>query len=249
MVPEEKTTCRNCGEICDNAYCPVCGQRTSVYRVTFKETFHDLADNLFSISAPLPRTLRCLVVDPGKMLRDYLQGKRKQYYKPISFFILTTVFYLFIRWSIDFDIQGIVVSTQTAVEQMGQDNIAKARGFMFRNINNLLFFFVFSLSLSLKTFFYRKYALSEYVAVAFYLVGFYSLLTTVNIFYIKYVNPQVQFIAILVMAVYFIYAMVRFFEKRPFWVVVKSFIAYTLAYLSYGFLAFVFSFLVVLLDS
>ena len=183
------------------------------------------------------------------MLREYLQGKRKKYYKPISFFILTTVFYLFIRWSIDFDIQGTVVSTQTAVEQMGQDNIVKARGFMFRNINNLLFFFVFSLSLSLKTFFYRKYTLSEYVAVAFYLVGFYSLLTTINIFYIKYINPQVQFIAILVMSVYFIYAMVRFFEKKPFWVAVKSFIAYSLAYLGYGFLAFGFSFLVVVLDS
>ena len=244
----ESNTCNNCGQKTKGAYCGYCGQRSTVYKVTFRETFHDLADNLFSISAPLPRTLKLLVVNPGKLLRDYLQGKRKSYYKPISFFILATVFYLFIRWLIDFDIRGTVVSTDSAIEQMGEDNISRARDFMFRNINNLLFFFVLSMSLALKTFFYRKYLLSEYIAVSFYLVGFYSLITAINIFYIKYVDPKTQYLAILAMAAYFVYAMIRFYIKKPVWVAIKSLVVYVLAYLGYGFLAFGFSYLIVVLN-
>ena len=217
-------------------------------KVTFRETFDDLADNLFSISAPLPRTIRELAIRPGQMFRNYLAGKRKRYYKPISFFILATIIYLFFRWTIDFDIRGEVISTDSAIEQMGQNNIIRARDFMFRNINNLLFFFVLSLSLTLKIFFYKKYMLSEYVAIAFYLVGFYSLITSVNIFYVKYVNPDTQYLAILTMAVYFIYAMIRFFEKSPVWVGFKSMLAYFLAYVGYGSLAFGFSYLIVTLN-
>ena len=145
-------TCRNCGKSIKNQFCEYCGQRTSVDKVTFTETFHDLVDNLFSISAPLPRTIRDMAIRPGKMFRDYLAGKRKQYYKPISFFILATIIYLFFRWLIDFDIRGEVISTESAIEQMGQNNIIRARDYMFRNINNLLFFFVLSLSFMLKIF-------------------------------------------------------------------------------------------------
>ena len=241
-------SCKNCGQITSGAYCNNCGQRSSVYKVTFKETFNDLADNLLSISAPLPNTLKYLILDPGKLLREYLQGRRKSYYKPISFFILATVIYIFLRWLIDFDIRGTVITTDSAVEQLGENNMARARDFMFRNINNLLFFFVFSLSLMLKMFFYKKYLLSEYIAVAFYLVGFYSLITSINIFYIKYVDRGTQFLAILAMALYFIYAMVRFFDKNPIRVGIKSLAAYVLAYLGYGILAFGFSYLIVVLN-
>ena len=240
--------CKNCGYTTSLPYCGHCGQRSSVGKVTFKETFQDLADNLFSISAPLPRTINTLVLNPGLLFREYLQGKRKKYYKPISFFILATVFYLFMRWLFDFDIRGTVITTDSAVEQLGENNMARARDFMFRNINNLLFFFVFSLSLILKVFFYKKYMLSEYVAVAFYLVGFYSLITSVNILYIKYVNPGVQFLAILAMAGYFVYAMIRFFNKKPIRVGFKSLVVYVLAYLGYGILAFGFSYLIVVLN-
>ena len=90
--------------------------------------------------------------------------------------------------------------------------------------------------------------LSEYVAIAFYLVGFYSLITSINIFYVKYVDPGTQYLAILAMAVYFIYAMIRFFKKSPLWVGFKSILAYFLAYVGYGSLAFGFSYLIVLLN-
>ena len=244
---KETITCKNCGQLTATKFCPNCGQRSSVHRVTVRETAEDLADNLFSVSAPLVITVKNLFANPGKLLREYLGGQRKKYYKPISFFILTTAVYLFLRWIIDFDIRAHIDLDEATMEQVDEDLLSQARFFMFQNINTLAFFFVLTMSLALKVFFYKNYKLIEYVAVAFYLNGVYSMFATMNIFYIKYVNPQVQYLAILVMAVYFVYAIVRFFEKRPFWVGFKSIIVYFLAYIGYVFLSFNLSYLIVFL--
>ena len=245
----ETNFCKNCGQLTTTKYCANCGQRSSVHKVTLQETFEDLADNLFSVSAPLVITIKDLFTNPGNLLREYLGGKRKKYYKPIPFFILTTVFYLFMRWAINFDMYGTVISTDTVIEQMGQENIVRAQGFMFQNINSLAFFFVLTMSLALKVFFYKEYMFSEYVAIAFYLNGVYSLLATINIFYMKFINPQIQYLAILIMSVYFIYVMIRFFQVRAWWVGIKSILAYFLAYLGYGILAFGFSYLIVVMST
>ncbi len=243
----EANNCRNCGQRTITKYCANCGQRSSVYKVTLKETFEDLADNLFSLSAPLITTIKNLFSNPGKILREYLGGKRKKYYKPVSFFILTTAIYLFLRWSIGFEIQGEINLDQSTMDQVDPDSLTRARDFMFQNINSLAFFFVLSMSLMLKAFFFNKYMFTEYVAVAFYLNGVYILFSAINILFIKYINPQIQYLAILFMGVYFIYAMIRFFRDQPFWVSIKSVLAFFLAYAGYIFLAFNLSYLIVIL--
>ena len=241
----EPNSCRNCGHPTNTAYCSNCGQRSSVYKVTMRETFVDLADNLFSLSAPIIITLRTLFSNPGKLFREYLGGKRKKYYKPISFFILTTAVYLFLRWVIGFDIKAEINLDEATMEQVDANLLTQARNFMFQNINSLAFFFVLSMSMSLKTFFYKRYMFSEYVAVSFYLNGVYSMLATINIFYIKFINSKVQYLAILAMCAYFIYAMISFFEKPKFLVAIKAFFVYFIAYIIYIFLAFNFSYLIV----
>ena len=238
-------SCKNCGQEINTPFCSNCGQRSSVYKVTMRETFEDLADNLFSLSSPLFITLKTLIVNPGELLREYLSGKRKKYYKPISFFILTTAVYLFLRWSIGFDLRRGTEIEQSAADQINMDLASQAGYFMFQHINTLAFFLVLTMSIALKIFFFKKYKFIEYVAVAFYLNGIYSLLATLNIFYIKFVDYQVQYLAILVMGVYFVYAMIRFFQTRPIWVGLKSVIAYFAAYAGYLIMAFGLSYLIV----
>ena len=243
----ESNTCKNCGHKTTLAYCGNCGQRSSVHKVTTRETLEDLADNLFSISSPLVITMKSLIVNPGRLFREYLGGKRKKYYKPISFFILTTAVYLFLRWSIGFDIRRETEIEKSAADQINTDLVSQAGYFMFENINSLAFFLVLSMSIALKLFFFKKYMFIEYVAIAFYLNGIYSLLATLNIFYIKFVNYQVQYLAILAMGVYFVYAMIRLFQTRPILVGFKSVIAYFTAYVGYLVMAFGLSYLIVLI--
>ena len=248
-MDSETNYCKNCDQPTNSAYCANCGQRSSVHKVTMRETFEDLADNLFSLSAPIVITIKSLIRDPGKLLREYLEGKRKKYYKPISFFILTTAVYLFLRWSIAFDIRDNLNLDETTVKQADLDMVKQASYFMFQNINSLAFLLVFTMSLALKIFFFKKFTLAEYVAVSFYLNGVYSMLATVNIFYMKFINPRVQYLAILVMAVYFVYAMLKFFRHKPWLVAIKSVVVYFLAYAGYTILAFYLSYLIVLIKN
>lgn len=248
MSDPQSKYCKNCGSKAELSYCPNCGQRTSVYKVTFRETFNELTDNLISFGAPLPVTLRMLVLNPGVLFREYLGGKRKKYYRPISFFILSTLFYLFIRWAIDYE-DYFEISVGSNDGRIDWEQFYRARDYMFQNIKSLAFILVFTLAVSLKLFFRSQYSLAEYIAVSFYLNGFYSLLATLNLFFIQYVNSKIQYLAMVLMCAYFVYAMISFFQSQGLKIGIKSVLLYWLAYGVYVFLAINFSYLIVMFKS
>ncbi|MBT8284566.1 MAG: DUF3667 domain-containing protein [Flavobacteriaceae bacterium] len=225
-------------------FCPRCGQRSGIHKVTFKETFQDLANNLFSINAPLLITIRDLILRPGVLLRSYLGGKRRTYYRPVSFFILMTVLYIVIRSVIGFD---PFRNSMIVVEEGGPDPtlLTEARNYMLMNINNFLFVFVFTLALFLKLFFYKRYSLAEYIAISFYLLGIYTLIVTCNMFVVQAFGDQLQPLGSMIMCLFFLYAMVSFFQRKYFFVIVKSFILYILAFMTYAMSSFAISFLIV----
>jgi len=242
-LTSESKYCKNCGIAVTNKYCENCGQRTSVYKVSFKETIHDFMDAAFSVNAPLFITLKLLLVNPGILLREYLEGKRKKYYKPVAFFILTTVAYLVIRSAIGFDpfSDTVVVVEDTQVSQL----LTKARDFMLFNINKLLFVFAFTLALFSKLFFYKKYSLAEFLAVSFYLTGMYTLFTTLNMFLVVWVKKELQPLGMLVMFVYFIYAMVSFIQTKKTVTILKSILVFILSFFAYVAISYGLSYLIV----
>ena len=247
MNRECSTVCKNCNHNIEGDYCSNCGQRTSIYQVTFKETYQDLVDALFSLNGPLLTTFKMLVVNPGWMFNEYLAGRRKKYYKPVTFFILMTAIYLLIRWIINYDPN---ISTLLKVEDPYDSQIlTNARSFMLLNIDKLLFAFVFSLGLIMKLFFFKKNSLAEFLAISFYLIGVYTVLTILNMFYIQYIDMTFQGIHLITMLLYFIYAMVSFFKKNKAIVIIKSILVYAIGFYFYGFLAFGLSFIVVWLNN
>ncbi|MGB5942188.1 MAG: DUF3667 domain-containing protein [Leeuwenhoekiella sp.] len=78
-------------------FCHQCGQRNKGDELTFKDITQDLTQSLFSVEAPLWLTLSLLFTKPHILFKDYMSGKRKRYYRPVAFFILTTAFYLLVR--------------------------------------------------------------------------------------------------------------------------------------------------------
>lgn len=240
-------TCKNCGSISSGKYCQQCGQRTSIGKVTFLETFQDLIDALFSVNAPLLVTVKGLLVHPGKLLRNYLAGQRKKYYKPVAFFILTTVVYIVLRSLIGFDpFRNAAFQVQ---DGSSGTHLEDARNFMLFNINNLLFIFVFTLAALSKLFFFQRYSFAEFVAVSFYLLGIYTMLTTVNMFLVEFLGDQMQLVGIAAMFFYFLYAMTSFLLKPRIIIILKSILVYFLAFLTYFIFAFGLSYLIVLLKT
>ena len=240
-------TCNNCHQEVLGDFCQHCGQRKGLGKITFNETFQDFVDMVFSVNAPLIKTQKLLISNPGKLLREYLSGRRKTYYKPVSFFIITSVIYIILRSLIQYDpMEGAVSNGPKNFES---SIFMKAGRFMVTNINNIMFLFVFTMGLFLKTFFEKRNSLAEFIAIAFYLVGIYSIIGTIAMFYLKYVDPRFKMIPIFIFAVYMLYALTSYFKSRSFLTILKLILVYVLSFVFYAVLGYALSFLMVWLKN
>ena len=87
--------CHNCGAEFEGAYCPRCGQRASVKRITMERALRSFMTQVVGLQANLPRTLIDLFYRPGYLVADYLEGKRRHYANPFStILLLATLFVL-----------------------------------------------------------------------------------------------------------------------------------------------------------
>lgn len=90
---EEEHVCLNCGTEFVGKYCPNCGQKGNIDRLTFREAFENLLGIFTNFERGFLHTCIDLCYRPGHMIRDYLQGHRVEYVKPIQFiFTLGTIY-------------------------------------------------------------------------------------------------------------------------------------------------------------
>ena len=231
--------CKNCNTDLSSNFCSNCGQRSSVNKVTFAETFQDFVDATFSFNAPLIRTTKLLLINPGKLFNDYLNGKRKSYYKPVSFFIITTLIYVIIRSIIDYN------PMTTAGVNVDGKILEDAGQFMVKNINNIMFLFVFTLAFFLKLLFYKRNSFAEFIAISFYAIGVYTLIGLVSMFFLKHIGQQYKSIPIFIFLFYVLFAFASFFNSKSFATIIKLLFAYFLSFLLYSGFGFLLSLLIV----
>jgi hypothetical protein len=87
--------CKNCGTAFTGKYCSQCGEK--VYSEKDKSVFHFFEEGLHFIThfeGTFFNTLKKIFTRPGQLSVDYCNGKRKTYFKPLSFFLLLVVLYL-----------------------------------------------------------------------------------------------------------------------------------------------------------
>ncbi len=93
-----EAACLNCGTPLLGAYCHACGQRGHVHR-TLSAFFHDLLHGVLHFEGKTWRTLPLLVWKPGKLTREYIDGRRARYVSPIALFLFV-VFLSFAAFSL-----------------------------------------------------------------------------------------------------------------------------------------------------
>lgn len=87
--------CRNCGEQAPLKFCPECGQETALHPPTLGEFLHEFVGHYVALEGALWRTLRLLLTKPGRLTREYLDGRRRQYVLPLRLY-LTCSFLFFL---------------------------------------------------------------------------------------------------------------------------------------------------------
>lgn len=84
-----ESACLNCGAALAGAYCHDCGQHAHVHR-TLGAFFHDLLHGAFHFEGRIWRTLPMLTFRPGKLTREYVDGRRASYISPIALFLFAS---------------------------------------------------------------------------------------------------------------------------------------------------------------
>ncbi len=85
LSPEHEH-CLNCALALDGHYCANCGQSAHVHR-TLSAFFHDLLHGVLHFEGKIWRTLPVWVWRPGRLTREYIDGKRAKYISPIALFL------------------------------------------------------------------------------------------------------------------------------------------------------------------
>ena len=88
-----ETVCLNCGTVLVGSHCHQCGQAAHVHK-TIGAFFHDLLHGVFHFEGKIWRTLPLLAFKPGKLTREYVDGRRASYVSPVALFLFA-VFLLF----------------------------------------------------------------------------------------------------------------------------------------------------------
>ena len=98
----EAHDCPTCGTHFEGNYCPRCGQSARIGRYSFKKAFLLFLDVWGLGNRGMFRTIRDLILRPGYMIRDYLQGMQMAYFPPFKMFFLLVALSLLVStgWNI-----------------------------------------------------------------------------------------------------------------------------------------------------
>lgn len=207
--------CLNCGTALEGNFCAECGQPGSTGRISFNETIRNFFGITFALEGPLWLTIRLLIVNPGKLFREYIGGKRKTYYKPVAFFILFTAAYLILRAWIGFD----PLANKSIKNDLKDLTAVSAKSgevirMMSANINNILFLLVFSIAIMLKLFFGKRYNLAEYTSIALFIVGTYTLVKIITMFIGKFAEIEIDNIELEILLILIFYSSFSLFQQK-----------------------------------
>jgi hypothetical protein len=92
--------CPNCDAPVHGPYCAQCGQETVHEMPTLREFAHEYLHHYVAAEGKLVPTVRMLLLKPGQLTIEYLQGRRRRYVKPLSLYVtFSFVFFLLLGWT------------------------------------------------------------------------------------------------------------------------------------------------------
>ena len=87
--------CSDCGAPVSGKYCSECGQPTHVHR-SLLHLGEEVLHGVMHFDARIWRTLPLLAFNPGRLTREWVQGKRTRYVSPLAIFLFTVFLMFFI---------------------------------------------------------------------------------------------------------------------------------------------------------
>ena len=116
-APEPGTLCSNCGAELQGYYCHVCGQSSHDTHRSIWHLMWEGIEGLTHLDGRLGQTLPPLFLNPGKLARDHLEGRRQRHVPPFRLFLIALLIFMFVLESLFHGVtahkQAVTVNGQT----------------------------------------------------------------------------------------------------------------------------------------
>ena len=88
--------CLNCGTLLSGPFCHYCGQPDKNLMRFFPVLLRELLADFLDFDSRFARTMKPLLLHPGKLTRDYLDGRRFRYTPPLRLYIFASMAFFLI---------------------------------------------------------------------------------------------------------------------------------------------------------
>lgn len=231
------TVCKNCTAPLDGKFCANCGQKASTRRIVTRDLFKDLLKKLIPWDKGFFYTVRRLITGPGYMIREYLDGKRVDYAKPLNFLFVVTAISLLV-FDKELFLRGM--NSQTGQDLQSNQQVQQLISWLFSHMSLVMAGLIPFLALFSKLLF--RTSGDNY---AEHLVFNLYLMSSCMVVYFP-VAPLLQWtgqdptllasgiIGILPYLIFFVWGYIQFFRPRNrIWGAIKALLAYGMGYMLY----------------
>jgi hypothetical protein len=93
VIEARTSACLNCGASLSGAFCANCGQRDIPPYPSVRELVVDAAAEFSGWDGRLATSLRDLILRPGMLTREFLEGRRVRYISPLRLYLMASLVY------------------------------------------------------------------------------------------------------------------------------------------------------------
>jgi hypothetical protein len=226
--------CKNCyHELTPNSdYCNICGGKVIRNRLTLKNLFEHVSETFFNYDNKLLRTFIDLFRKPEVVIGSYVNGVRKRYVNPLSFFGVSltlsglSIFILrkFYLQYLDF---SKVFTSEIYENEFSQQVLQNSSDSAFE-YNSLIFSFLipFLALISIIVFYNKHYNFTEHIIIYLYSISALTIGSIIIGHIVLFIIPEkyllFTLIFYLIMFIYHAYILKRIFQLTALQLLLKT---------------------------
>jgi hypothetical protein len=211
--------CISCDYEHSEPFCPKCGEKADTKRISLASMLEEAVSTITNMDRGFLFNIKGLIRKPNKIITSYIEGKRKDIFNPLSFFLISITLYI------------LVITSINSILNME----LKGGKYMFKHLNYFWGGSILYLGLSTKIIF-GKFNFGEHLTIASFILGLTTITGTLT--YYIYQNPLMFDPFIYLILIYLLFNVFKYDDNKGI-ILLKSFFAIILFFIilfciSYG---------------
>lgn len=125
LKERNEKVCLNCGTSLYGRYCHNCGQENVQPRRPIWEIPWQFINNVVNVDGKFFSSLRALLLKPGFLAREFVSGKRTNYYDPVRAYLFSSFLFFIVAAMVFGDMREAIDSGRERMEEMAADSAGR----------------------------------------------------------------------------------------------------------------------------